>query len=74
MILSCGCSLTLCFLTVMITIFHYLEARCRLILMHAQVSLTMGLVMVMIILKVAKFLEAVSKFKNLTVFAFLYFT
>ena len=54
----------------MITIFHYLEARCRLILMHAQVSLTMGLVMVMIILKVAKFLEAVSKFKNLTVFAF----
>ena len=54
-ILSCGCSLTLCLLTVLITTFHYLEARCRLILMHTQISLTMGLIMIVIILKIAIF-------------------
>ena len=54
-ILSCGCSLTLCLLTVLITTFHYLEARCRLILIHTQISLTMGLIMIVVILKIAIF-------------------
>ena len=59
-ILSCGCSLTLCLLTVLITTFHYLEARCRLILMHTQISLTMGLIMIVIILKIAIFQQVCS--------------
>jgi len=56
-ILSCGCSLTLCLLTLMILLWHFMENKCGITLMHAQVTFMLALLMIVIILKIAKFLH-----------------
>ena len=63
-ILSCGCSLTLCLLTLMILLWHFMENKCGITLMHAQVTFMLALLMITIILKIAKFLNKVSSHLN----------
>ena len=57
-ILCCGCSLTLCLLTLISLLWHFfMDKKCGITLMHAQVAFNLALLMVAIILKIAKFLH-----------------
>ena len=59
-ILCCGCSLTLCLLTLISLLWHFfMDKKCGITLMHAQVAFNLALLMVAIILKIAKFLHQV---------------
>lgn len=68
-ILCCGCSLTLCLLTLISLLWHFfMDKKCGITLMHAQVAFNLALLMVAIILKIAKFLHDQVCLKNLWLF------
>lgn len=56
-ILSCGCCLTLCCLTLIILIWDIFKTKCGRTILQAQVTLILALVMIAVILKIAKFLN-----------------
>ena len=61
-ILGCGCSLTLCILTLVILLWHFSECRCALTLMHAQVTSILGSVMIAIFVVIANIVQTVRFF------------
>ena len=71
-ILCCGCSLTLCLLTLISLLWHFfMDKKCGITLMHAQVAFNLALLMVAIILKIAKFLHDQVCLKHLWLLCFI---